>query len=734
MATLSTVISYSEPAGSLVAQLGAPGPEGQPGPPGPAGPAGPQGQQGVPGVVAATAPLAYDAPTQTVSIDLSAYATIASLGSAAYEPINYWIQSPTVAATDGQIPAWDALTGKPVWIDNSARTLFLVGVNKSGSTIPKGSAVYVSGGQGGVPIISLAQANAESTSARTIGVTTDAIANNAQGNVVVGGAALKLDTSAYSEGQILYLSATVAGGFTTTLPTQPLHGVVIGYVTRSNNSNGVIEVAIQNYQELSELSDVLITSKADGDLISWDATAGVWKNRTVAALGLATQAWVTSQGYVTSSALTPYLTKADNLASVASVSAARDNLGLGSLNSPTFAGVIVQGSGANVANLTPTSLSLTHATSGSFTIQPSVGITFPNGSVQTTAYTGSTPGYITSVSSPLSVTSGNLTVDLSAYLTTATATATYFTIASAAGKADLSGATFTGKVNLPTRTAGGIAFFNLGSVPDNLSAPSTLVEGDIFLTDIEPLAGNFNTRLNYVGKTFAGTLASIQVAALNGVSNFFSQTQTIQVTNNTQAALSVVQAGFGSGATITSTNTGANGASLIIEQRGTGAAFIVRDEQSDPTPFTISNSGKVGIGVAPDTTAALKVDNNGIMFGDGTRQVTAADTSQTFTNKVWFSQNYLGTITSWSYDDITNQTTVYHSSAVVDAIAPLVADPLNSSSTVQFMDEFDPYTVVASSTSYGPGYIVYSGDLSSKAPTMRIWPEQITLFGYRKSF
>lgn len=49
MATLSTVISYSEPAGSLVAQLGAPGPQGQPGPTGPQGPQGPQGIQGIQG-------------------------------------------------------------------------------------------------------------------------------------------------------------------------------------------------------------------------------------------------------------------------------------------------------------------------------------------------------------------------------------------------------------------------------------------------------------------------------------------------------------------------------------------------------------------------------------------------------------------------------------------------------------------------------------------------------------
>jgi len=84
--------------------------------------------------------------------------------------------------------------------------------------------------------------------------------------------------------------------------------------------------------------------------------------------------------------LSAYLTKAANLSDLTNFATARDNLSLGTLNTPTFAGVTVQGSGANVANLTPTSLSLNHATSGSFVIQPSAGITFPDTTIQTTAF------------------------------------------------------------------------------------------------------------------------------------------------------------------------------------------------------------------------------------------------------------------------------------------------------------------------------------------------------------
>jgi hypothetical protein len=53
--------------------------------------------------------------------------------------------------------------------------------------------------------------------------------------------------------------------------------------------------------------------------------------------------------------------------------------------------------------------------------------------------------------------------------------------------------------------------------------------------------------------------------------------------------------------------------------------LVVEDSTTpDATAFVINQHGKVGIGVAPDATAALKVDTNGIMFGDGTVQYTAA--------------------------------------------------------------------------------------------------------------
>lgn len=97
---------------------------------------------------------------------------------------------------------------------------------------------------------------------------------------------------------------------------------------------------------------------------------------TLSLAGYATESWVTAG----------FLSKAGNLSGLTNLATARDNLQLGALNTPTFAGVTVQGSGANVANLGATFLTLNHTGFGQFTIQPSTGITFPDTSVQTTAF------------------------------------------------------------------------------------------------------------------------------------------------------------------------------------------------------------------------------------------------------------------------------------------------------------------------------------------------------------
>jgi hypothetical protein len=154
--------------------------------------------------------------------------------------------------------------------------------NTTGATLTKGTVVYINGANGNKPTVAKAQANAESTSARTLGLLQNNIANNSNGFVVVIGDLTGLDTSAIAEGTQLYLSSTVAGEYTTTKQVAPAHMVYVGKVTRSHPTLGQIEVYIQNGFELDELHDVLISGETDGQVLQFEGASGLWKNKTLA--------------------------------------------------------------------------------------------------------------------------------------------------------------------------------------------------------------------------------------------------------------------------------------------------------------------------------------------------------------------------------------------------------------------------------------------------------------------
>jgi hypothetical protein len=284
------------------------------------------------------------------------------------------------------------------WFDNYAATVQATVRNETGATLTKGTVVYISGGAGNKPLVTKASASSESSSSKTFAILAQDIPTNQNGQAVTMGLLKGLDTTAFTAGANLWLSTTAGQIVSPTPPATPAHAVFLGNVVRVHANQGEIEVRIQNGYELGELHDVLLDDPANGQVLKYDAAQGLWINGTdtsgvawggiTGTLSDQTDLQSALDAKQSVSGMTAYLTKAGNLDGLASLSTSRTNLGLGSLDTPTFAGVTVQGSGSNVANLGPTSLSLTHATSGSFTIQPSVGITFPDATVQTTAYPG----------------------------------------------------------------------------------------------------------------------------------------------------------------------------------------------------------------------------------------------------------------------------------------------------------------------------------------------------------
>jgi hypothetical protein len=117
--------------------------------------------------------------------------------------------------------------------------------NVSGSTLFKGQAVFITGSSGNRVTVDLAQADSSST-APSIGVVQADISNNSNGNVLAEGVLTGLDTSSFSVGDPLFLSASVAGGFTSTSPAHPNLQEFMGTVLVSNVAVG--EVAFNRGQ------------------------------------------------------------------------------------------------------------------------------------------------------------------------------------------------------------------------------------------------------------------------------------------------------------------------------------------------------------------------------------------------------------------------------------------------------------------------------------------------------
>jgi hypothetical protein len=115
-------------------------------------------------------------------------------------------------------------------------------INNTGTTIPNGSPVYVTGTSSGqtYPNVALAKADLAATSS-VIGLTNGAIANGATGYVTSQGIIDNVNTGTFTVGQVLYLSPYSAGQLMNTIPPTGIT-VQVGVATFINSSTGHIYV------------------------------------------------------------------------------------------------------------------------------------------------------------------------------------------------------------------------------------------------------------------------------------------------------------------------------------------------------------------------------------------------------------------------------------------------------------------------------------------------------------
>ena len=181
--------------------------------------------------------------------------------------------------------------------------------NGTGATLNKGQVVYSNGAQGQRPTVALALATGDATSARTLGIVAETIANGAEGWVSTLGIVENIDTSAFTAGAQLYLSGSTAGGLTATKPYAPLHMVYVARCIRSHETSGRLFVTVQNGYEMDELHNVAAQTPSNNDGLFYNTSTSLWENKSiVTALGYTPYNATNPSNYLSTVSLTSNVT------------------------------------------------------------------------------------------------------------------------------------------------------------------------------------------------------------------------------------------------------------------------------------------------------------------------------------------------------------------------------------------------------------------------------------------
>ena len=130
--------------------------------------------------------------------------------------------------------------------------------NATGFQIDKGKVVTITGTSNGLPSVRLATNNHSITSARPIGLAAENIPNNSEGLVLNNGILSGITLNTFANGDTLYLSDTVAGGYVSNTSSLSFTARTneIGYVIQTGSTTGKIYVSINNEDSNLSLTDI----------------------------------------------------------------------------------------------------------------------------------------------------------------------------------------------------------------------------------------------------------------------------------------------------------------------------------------------------------------------------------------------------------------------------------------------------------------------------------------------
>ena len=189
---------------------------------------------------------------------------------------------------------WDAAEETVALIMNGTtqrvgQDLFYPVKNQTGSTIPKGTGVRFAGtlGASGRLLIAPFIANGTYPSKYFMGLTAEDIADGANGQVIAFGKIRKVNTSTFTNGDILYASTAVAGGFQTTAPTAPNNIITVAAVVYADATNGELLVRVSPGSNISEDEGIKLTSLVNKNILQYNSSNSLWENKSLYDAGIA---------------------------------------------------------------------------------------------------------------------------------------------------------------------------------------------------------------------------------------------------------------------------------------------------------------------------------------------------------------------------------------------------------------------------------------------------------------
>jgi hypothetical protein len=487
------------------------------------------------GLVVGSANLTFDGTKLSTNTQgISNYGDYTGISAPAYVEGRFWYDTTKKALT-----YYNDATSNAVHVGQETQVKV---INNTGSTIPIGSPVYITGTSSGqsYPNIALAKADASSTSA-VIGLTNTAIANGAIGYVTSNGLVEGINTASYTVGQVLYLSPYSAGQLQNTVPPTGLINQV-GVVSYANASGSIYVRQTQPLIMATTQGGTGLTTYTAGDLTYYAS------GTTFTKLGIGTAGQI-----LTSSGTAPQWS--------------------------TLTGVAVTTFSAGTTGFTPSS-----ATSGAITLAGTLITT--NGGTGLSSYTaGDLLYYATgSVLSKLGIGTSNYVLTSSgtapqyvAQSTLSVGTATNVAGGTAGAVHYQSGAGAT--TFLSIGTAGQILTVNAGATAPQYVSSLTTAQGGTGLTSFT--AGDLiyytsGTTFTKLGIGTAGQVLTVNVGAT-------------APQWSTTAASGVTSISFGStGLTPSTASTGAVtvAGTLALASGGTGATTVAAAQtnlQVDPS-------------------------------------------------------------------------------------------------------------------------------------------------------